>query len=131
MPIFVPMTHASDLLDKAIEPSKQNNQVIDLWNNRNAVGNTIFESSYNIVTGKREDPLVAKITKTILRFTIMIGVTMGLFIWVRYIFAQWNEWDQKKLLGYLWNIIYGILIALASLAIVELILSITRSSITF
>lgn len=127
---IAPMAFAVDLLDQAIEPSKQNNQVLDLGNNRNAVGNSVFRASYDPITGERQEPMIARITKTILRATLVLWVTMWLLIWVRYIFAQWDEATEKKLMWYIRNIVYGILIALAALAIVELILSITKSTVT-
>lgn len=126
---FMPMAHAVDLLDEAIEPSKQNNQVLDLWNNRNAVGNAVFRQSIGL-DGTVQQPLYVRVIKFILRATLVLGVTMWLLIGVKYIFAQWDEKEEQKLMWYIRNIVYGILIALAALAIVELILSITKSSVT-
>ena len=126
---FVPMAHAVDLLDEAIEPSKQNNQVLDLWNNRNAVWNAVFRQSIGL-DGTVQQPLYVRVIKFILRATLVLGVTMWLLIGVKYIFAQGDEKEEQKLMWYIRNIVYGILIALAALAIVELILSITKSSVT-
>ncbi len=125
---IVPMTYAVDLLDEAVEPSKQNNQILDIWNNRNAVGNTVFKQSTGL-DGNVQQPLYVRVIKFILRATLVLGVTMWLLVGVRYIFAQGDEKEEQKLMWYIWNILYGILLALAALAIVELILSITRSSV--
>lgn len=127
----IPATYGMDILEKTFTPSKQNNQIIDLWNNKDSVWNSFFKQSVDLLTGDVQQPLYIRLIKSILRGTIIIGVTMGLIIGIRYIYSQWNEAEQKKQQWYLWNIIYGILIALWSLVIVELVLSITKTSITF
>ncbi len=126
----LPIVHASDLLDSAIEPSKDNGQVIDLGNNRDAVWNTFFKRAIGLGWTVQQ-PLYVRIIKTILRLTLILWVTVGIALGVKYIFDQWDEWKQKKTIGYIVNIVYWILIALSALVIVELIQSVTRSSITF
>lgn len=126
---ILPAVYADDLLEQSFEPSKQNNQVVDLGNNQTAVWNAIFKQA--LWLDGIQQPLYVRIIKVILRWTLILGVTMGMIIGIRYIFVQWDEAAQKKLQWYLWNIIYWILIALASLTIVELIQSLTRSSVTF
>lgn len=119
---------SADLLDDAVEPSKEQGQMIDIGNNATAVGNFFFKSM--ITADGLEQPLYIRIVKTILRATLVIAVTMGLLIGVRYILAQDDEKQQKTLQWYLVNIAIGILIALSALAIVELILSLTRSTLS-
>lgn len=124
-------TYGVDILERIYTPSKQNNQVVDMGNNKTAVWNEVFKQSIDIITWEVKDSLVVRITKTILRWVLIIGISMGIVVWIKYIFSQWDEWEQKKLQWYLRNIIYGILIAFWALVIVELILSITRTSVTF
>lgn len=128
---FLPVTYGIDILENVFTPSKQNNQIIDIWNTRDSVWNTVFKQSINILTWDVQQPLYVRMIKIILRATLIIWVTMWILIGIKYIFSQWNEAEQKKILWYLWNIIYWILIALWSLVIVELILSVTRTSVTF
>lgn len=127
----MPATYGIDILERVFTPSKQNNQIIDIWNTKDAVWNTVFKQSIDVLSGDVQQPLYVRMIKIILRATLIIWVTMGIVIGIKYIFSQWNESEQKKILWYLWNIIYWILIALWSLVIVELILSITRTSVTF
>lgn len=128
---IIPTASAIDILENIYTPSKQNNQVVDMGNNKTAVWNAIFRQSINVVWGGVQESLLVRVTKTILRSTLIVWVSMWIIIGIRYILSQWDEWQQKKLQWYLWNIIYGILIAFSALVIVELVLSITRNSITF
>ena len=125
-----PSVFAVDLLENTFDPTKQNQQIIDLWNNKTAVWNEVFFSSRWLFGGDSQQPLLARILKSIMRITIILWVSMGIIIWIKYIYSQGNESEQEKLQWYLWNIIYWILIALWALVIIELVLSITRSSVT-
>ncbi len=128
---IVPATYGIDILERVFTPSKQNNQIIDIWNTKNAVWNTVFKQSIDLLTWDIQQPLYVRMIKIILRGTLIIWISMWIVVWIKYIFSQWDETEQKKIQWYLWNIIYGILIALWSLVMVELILSITRTSVTF
>lgn len=120
----------TELLDCAIQPSKDNGQILDIWNNKTSVWNTFFKRAVGL-DGTVQQPLYIRVIKVILRLTLILWVTMGILIGIRYVFAQGDEGAQKKLLGYIANIVYWILLALSALVIVEIIQSITRSSITF
>ncbi len=127
----MPATYGIDILEKVFTPSKQNNQIIDIGNTKDAVWNSVFKQSIDILSWDVQQPLYVRMIKIILRATLIIWISMWIIIGIKYIFSQWNESEQKKILWYLWNIIYWILIALWSLVIVELILSVTRTSVTF
>lgn len=129
--MFPIITIHADLLEQAVEPSKQNNQMIDMGNNKNAIGNWVFKQSIDLITWKVQQPLVVRIIKVILRAVLILWVTMWIVIGIKYVYSQWDESAQKKLQWYLWNIIYGVLIALGSLTIIELVRSITQSTINF
>jgi len=127
------LVSAADLLEEAVQESKSYNQVIDIGNNKNAVGNSIFKPSLSLVNGQlvTVQPLYIRVIKFILRATLVIGISMGIILGIRYILAQGDAAEEKKIIGYLWNIAFGILIALAAIVIVELAQSITRSTIPF
>jgi hypothetical protein len=126
---LLPAVSAWDLLDSAIEPSKANGQVLDLWNNKESVWNTVFKRAIGL--GWIQQPLYVRIIKVILRLTLILWVTVGIILGIKYIFDQWDSAKQKKTIEYITNIVYWILIALSALVIVELIQSVTRSSIVF
>lgn len=122
---------AADLLEKAFEKSKQFDQVINLWNNKNAVWNEVFQKWTNInistnwISTTTTDPLLVRITKFLLRLTVLLSVTMILYNAVNYIAAAWDEWDSWKAKKAIYNVIIWILIAMFSISLVYLISSIT------
>lgn len=127
-----------DLLDKAFEPSIEQQWLIDLGSTKDQVGNEILRESTNvsinldgwqIINTSQRAPLIVRIAKLLLRITIVLAVTMVLYNWILYI-IQSSKWEtpkdpQKNLL----NIWIGILLSLASLWIINLINSITISSL--
>ena len=129
---------ALDLLDKAFEPSIQQNWLVDLGSTKDQVGNEILRESTNvsvnfnwwtIINISQRAPLIVRIAKLLLRITIVLSVTMVLYNWVLYV-IQSSKWEipkdpQKNLI----NILIGILLALSSLWIINLVNSITISSL--
>lgn len=107
--------------------------MIDIGNNKNAVGNTIFRSSIALVDGKlvTVQPLYIRVIKFILRATLIVGVSMGIILGIRYILAQGDAAAEKKIIGYIWNIAFGVLLALSALVIVNLAQSISKSTLPF
>ncbi|HMT00733.1 MAG TPA: hypothetical protein PKD96_00270 [Candidatus Absconditabacterales bacterium] len=158
---------AADLLERAFRQSKQYDQVINLGNNKNAVGNELFQAGTNIggvnqnlgqgcfVNGtlvegystqedcaaiggdmnisvlniSTQDPLYVRITKFILRLTIILAITMVLFNGVKYVASAGNDGKAGEARKALINIGIGILIAMFSLAIVYFISSITSGTL--
>ena len=59
----------------------------------------------------------------------ILGVSMGIFIGIKYILAQGDEKEEKAARDNLIKIVVGIVLALSAIAIVNLVQSITRSSI--
>ena len=167
---------AQDLLQQIFEPSIARDQVIDLWNTKNAVWNEVLRESLDVeldlnrckdaywnaidiptlesnrwwktkeayctenMWWTRDDtivdvnlkaPLIVRIAKTLLRITIVISITMVLYAGIMYIIqaASGKElWslDAKKNLFY---VAWWLLLALFSLAIINLISSIGLSTI--
>ena len=131
--LFVPYISSADLLEQVVQESKNNSQLIDIGNNKQSVGNAVFKPTVGLVNGKLVviQPLYIRVIKFILRATLILGVTMWILVGVRYVYVQWDEGEEKKLIQYLWNIVIGIVLALSALVIVEIVQSITKSSITF
>ena len=70
-------------------------------------------------------PLIVRITKFILRMTIILAVTMVIFNGLRYVLAAWDEAKMQEAHKNLWYIIWGIILALLSLVIITLVNSLT------
>ena len=76
-----------------------------------------------------EDPLLVRIIKRMLRIMAILGVSMGIYVGIQYVMAQGDAGKEKKAIDNLIKIAVGVIIALSALAIVNLVQSITRSSI--
>ncbi len=90
---------------------------------------TILGWDYNTTAMQTEAPLIVRIAKFLLRITMVLAVTMVIFNWIMRIIesAKWAEVkDAKKNITL---IVVGILIALMSLWIINLIISLTVSSL--
>ena len=128
-------TFAMDLLEQSFQQSKQYDTVVDVGNNKNAVGNEIIRGGTTINLGgggpiiQQQDPLLVKIIKRMLRMMAIVGVSMGIYIGITYILAQGDEGKEKTARENLVKIAVGIIIALSAIALVNLIQSISRSSI--
>ena len=128
-------TFALDLLEQIYQQPKQYDTVVDMWNNKNAVGNDLIRwgTSVNVWGGpvlQQQDPLLVRIIKWLLRIMAILGVSMGIYVGIQYILSQGDAAKEKAAQWNLVKIVVGIIIALSALAIVNLIQSITRSSIT-
>jgi len=129
--IFSDKIYAADLLEQAFQPAITNDTIINLWAGKNAVGNEILRWSVSVdlwgIT--KEAPLIVRIAKFLLRITMVLAVTMVIFNGIMWIIesSKWAEVkDAKKNITL---IVVGILIALMSLGIINLISSITVSSL--
>lgn len=127
-------TFALDLLEQSFQQSKQYDTVVDVGNNKNAVGNEVVRGGTTINLGngpiiQQQDPLLVKVIKRLLRMMAIIGVSMGIYVGITYILAQGDEAKEKEARINLVKIVAGILIALSSIALVNLLQSVTRSSI--
>lgn len=182
---------ASDLLDRAFQPSRDMQQVINIGLNKNAVGNEVFRGSTSsdgslgitnacykpipatdeadckvkkwnrekepkkcyavpgidgatkdtctdlggdwtmitFVSLTKNPPLLVRITKTLLRLTIGISITMLMYIGVQTIIAWMSGWSITDKMKELANVIIGLLLALSAVGIVFLIQSIAMHSL--
>lgn len=128
-------THWADLLEQAFQNSIANQQVINIGNTKEAVGNTIFRggTTINIGNGKfltTQAPWIVRITQFLLRMTIILSVTFTIYQWVRYILSWASLADEGDAREKLINIVRWIVIALSSVMMIFLVQSLTISSIT-
>lgn len=111
----------------------------DLWSQKNALGQSalwdrefceqILGWDYNTTVMQTEAPLIVRIAKFLLRITMVLSITMVIFNGIMWIIesAKWAEVkDAKKNITL---IIVGILISLMSLSIINIISSLTVSSL--
>lgn len=125
---------ALDFLEQSFQQSKQYDTVVDVGNTKNAVGNEIVRWGMTINIGGgpligQQDPLLVRIIKWMLRIMAILGVSMGIFVGIQYILAQGDEKKEKDARDNLIKIAVGIILALSAIALVNLVQSITRSSI--
>lgn len=59
----------------------------------------------------------------------VLGVSMGIYVGIQYILSQGDAAKEKKAIDNLVKIAIGIVLALSAIAIVNLIQSITRSTL--
>jgi len=75
------------------------------------------------------DPLLVRLTKFILRLTIVLSITMIIYTGIRYMMAVGTEEGTKTARQNLLYIVLGIILAMMSYAIIILLQSITFSSL--
>lgn len=88
-----------------------------------------WDYNISVLWSQTQAPLIVRITKFLLRLTIVLSITMVLYNWVFWIIESAKWWDVKIAKDNLIYIFVGILLALSSLALVNLISSITLSSL--
>jgi len=110
--------------------------VINIGNSKQAVGNEVLRSSTTIqfwwqwdIIVERE-PLLVRITKFLLRITIVLSISMTIYAGIRYMLA-WSEEGTKNARQNLIYIVWGILLAMMSYGIIILLQSITFSSLAW
>ncbi len=137
----------NDLLNQAFEEAKRFDVVVNPGNDKNAVWGQVFnetkevnvkinlkgnlKDAFDKTTSTTKEPYLIRLTKLILRVMIAISVSIIIYGGISY---SLSFGDEKKQLAARNIVIYaltGILIGLASLAIIELVLSITKSSLHF
>ncbi|MEI7477933.1 MAG: hypothetical protein WCJ81_05600 [bacterium] len=94
MCVVLPRICQADALEATFEIPKTQGKVINIGDTQDAVGNTLFRGSaggikvLGVTLSTGSDPLYIAIIKTILRLTMILGVSMGLIIGIQYILAQ-------------------------------------------
>lgn len=127
----------ADLLDTAFQPSKNLDQVVNIGNSKNAVWNEVFRGSTEVKIGKdgittqQRDPLLVRITKTLLRITIGLSIPMIIFAGVKTIMTAINGGDYKDHLKDVITILAWLVLALSAIGIIYLIQSLTLHSLSW
>ncbi len=127
----------SDFLEQVFSPSKSQEQVINIGNSKQAVGNEVLRPSTTIqLWGQwgpvaQRDPLLVRITKFLLRLTIVLSISMTIYAGIRYMLAVWSEEWTKNARQHLLYIVWWILLAMMSVGIIILLQSITFSSLAW
>ena len=191
MSISSDMVFAADLLDRAFQPSRDLQHVINIGLNKNAVGNEVFRGStstdaslgitkacYRVIPSTGQDdckakkwnreeklwkcyatpsipwsnkdncasmggeweavafvsltknaPWIVRITRTLLRITIALSITMIMYIGVQTVIAWLSGGSIGDKIKELTNVILWLLLALSAVGIVYLIQAIAMNSL--
>lgn len=122
-----------DLLMKAFEPTIKREMTIDLWETKTTVGHSLTRNQtsmkVNLKKGlevEKKPPLLVRIAKILLRFTIVLAVTMIIYNAIIYgIKVAWgDDYKSKESLKQLGLIFWGIVLALLSVALISLMQSV-------
>lgn len=128
----------NDLLDEAFQPSKNLEHVINIGNNKNAVGNEVFRWSTNvdislwgwkIIKTSEQAPLLVRITQTLLRLTIALSIPVLIRIGLKLIKNGMSGWDIKEWLKEVSWVLLWLMLALSAVGIIYLIQSIATQSL--
>lgn len=132
----------ADLLSKAYEPAFQQDLILDLGDKKENVGHSVTKNQTNVDIIKlikkdpnvvnKNPPLLARIAQILLRFTVAIAVSMIIYNAIIYGMKVlwWDDYKSKESLKKLSYVGLGILLALFSIVIINLIRSLTTTVIT-
>ena len=127
----------NDILDTAFAPSKLFDQVINIGNNKNAVGNEVFRGSTDLdvsfsngVSTSQRAPLLVRITQTLLRLTIALSIPVLIWIGVKVIKSWLSGGDVKSAIKEVSGVLIWLALALSAVGIIYLIQSIATKSLT-
>ena len=120
-------------MEKAFTPAREYDTIVNMWNTKNAVWNEILKPwvsiSFNWI--KADVPFIVRITKLLLRITIVLSITMVIYSWISYILQSASGGDTKWSTKNLMLIVWWIILALLSLAIIQIINSFSVNSLVF
>lgn len=127
----------NDILDTAFQPSKNLDQVINIGNNKNAVGNEVFRGSTDVdvslsngISTSQRAPLLVRITQTLLRLTIALSIPVLIWIGLKVIKSWLSGGDVKSAIKEVSGVLIGLALALSAVGIIYLIQSIATQSLT-
>ena len=138
---FFTTTHATnDLLNKAFDEAKKYDYIINPGNDKEAVGGQVFNPTVDVnllgedgkpkITTELKEPYYIRITKLILRVMIAISVSIIIFAGISYALAFGDGAKQKKAQNMVLYALLGVLLGLGALAIIQLTLTITKSTLS-
>lgn len=134
--IIFPFCFWDDIMEQVFRPVQDN--IIYIWTDPDTVWTTILRERtegsiwihwYTIDT---KEPLIVRIVKFILKATVVLSITMVLYYSVKFMIQVFNWSDLKSASAKkdLINLIIWLLIALFSVTIIELAISIPKNSIS-
>ncbi len=94
---------------------------------KGALSNLKSEVSKEI---KSADSIFVRMTKFLLRFSVILMIPIFVFIGIKFVLAFWDEWKMKEALKQIWYVSVGVLLALFSVMIIYLVSSMTRSGVS-
>lgn len=129
---------AEDLMEKAFTPAREYDTIVDMWNTKNAVGNEVLKDGVSVsisfddgISADRKIPLIVRITKFLLRITVVLAISMVIYSGISYILQSTSGGDTKWSTKNIALIVWWLILALMSLAIIQLINSFAVKSLTF
>ncbi len=126
---------SEDFLNQAFEPAMTYEYVAwngFVWNTKEWVWNFLLNWGTEIEWWRgatKKDSFVVSLTKFIVRFTLVIAITMIIYNWIMFVIKS-TKWEAPK--DVLKNILYivvWVLLALASVVIIRLASSVGTSSL--
>ena len=120
-----------DLMQQAFCMANMRDNIIDLGNTKTAVGGVFFQGETEIKLKLWRDPIkigqkgsiVVRITRFALMLTIVLAVTMIIFNGMQYIIKSGTGEDPKKVQTNLVYVVVGIILALLSVVLINLLRS--------
>ena len=106
-----------------------NNVLKPMYTNESTCIGAGYSRKLIVFDGESTQPLLVRIVKFLLRWTMILAIPMIMVAWILYMLAAGEEAKQKKAKTMIINVIAGILLALMSLSIVYLVLTVTKNSI--
>ena len=137
--IFVSSIQSQDSLGNGcfVNWTKISSSELDkqIWDSQSSLSQSVFcqqilGGDWNVPAITQQEPLLIRIAKWFLRITIVLSITMVIYNGVGYIVesAKWGE--VKNATKNIALIVGGVLLALFSLVIINLLRSLTLSSLT-
>lgn len=121
-----------DFLEQTFQQSKDNETVVDVGSSKEDVWGKLIDGGGGLGVGIgiwSSGSLLVSTIKWLLRMAAILGVSMGIYVGIQFILSQGDQAKEKKATDNLIKIAVGIVLALWAIAIVNLIQSITRSTI--
>jgi hypothetical protein len=121
-----------DLMEVLFQPAKEYEKIVNLGNTKRDVGNDVFRESLVLSLSDgitRQAPLIVRITKFLLRITVVLSITMVIYNGILWIIESAKWGDVKDAKNNIIYIVVWILLALSSVWLINLITSFSVSSL--
>jgi len=117
--------HWEDLLDKVYDEPH------NYWYTSEADAEDLLDTKISIGTSWAwlRESVIVKTSRFMLRFAAVLWIAMLLYSGIKIALSFWDEWKFKEALKHLWFVLLWLFLALMSVAIVYIIISITRTNL--